>query len=74
MTEPLPLSEPALALFREHVERGGDVAIDDSNRAVVSRAGAGWADDRRALLFRRAGVVLCVDGDGEPLRPRPRAG
>jgi hypothetical protein len=40
----LPLSESAVALFRLHIERHGDIAVDDSTRPAYEE-------------LRRAGLV-----------------
>jgi hypothetical protein len=42
----ITLSEAALALFRLHIERHGDIDVDDSNREVYGE-------------LERAGVMAC---------------
>jgi hypothetical protein len=42
MEDTMPLSDAALALFRLHIERRGDVAVTDANRELfreLARAG-----------------------------------
>jgi hypothetical protein len=60
----LTLSDDALALLKRHLERKGDIAIDDSNRepyrelarARLMRAGHGFRDGREAFyVFTKEG-------------------
>ena len=68
----ITLSEAALALFRLHVERHGDIRVDDANRetfrelarAGLMRAGTSYAHGEEAVYrttkegFERRGEIL----------------
>ena len=60
-------SPAALALFRLHVERQGQIAVDDSTREPYRKLARRFDADR-VHLPRRRGVDLAADGRG--LRPK----
>ena len=69
MSDTITLSAGALALLKLHLERKGDIAVDDATRAVP-RAGAGRTDGCRSFIHTRTRGVLQVHGRRVAVRLR----
>ena len=59
-----PLSPAALALFRLHIERRGDIVVDDSNRETYRELASRRGYDRRQQLRQGAGQRVPRDQAG----------